>query len=148
MPAPSETTPSAERQREYRARDKSGSLWASAFVPRDLAEKLITGGLLPESESSDKKSLGVALVEAARHWSNSVIPSRATVRTAAIFRPWHLESTGSAERPMTCSQAELRSKNTALTRRRLPLLAAQARSELPDQIRRPASAPVGRGQPS
>ena len=74
MPAPSETTPSAERQREYRARDKSGSLWASAFVPRDLAEKLISGGLLPESESSDKKSLGVALVEAARHWSNSVIP--------------------------------------------------------------------------
>ena len=74
MPAPSETTPAAERQREYRARDKSGSLWASAFVPRDLAEKLITGGLLPESESSNKKSLGVALVEAARHWSNSVIP--------------------------------------------------------------------------
>ena len=51
-------TPAAERQREYRARDKSGSLWASAFVPRDLAEKLITSGLLPESESSDKKSLG------------------------------------------------------------------------------------------
>ena len=66
--------PAAERQREYRARDKSGSLWASAFVPRDLAEKLIAGGLLPESESSDKKCLGVALVEAARHWSNSVIP--------------------------------------------------------------------------
>ncbi len=74
MLAPSETTPAAERQREYRARDKSGSLWASAFVPRDLAEKLIAGGLIPESESSDKKSLGVALVEAARHWSNSVIP--------------------------------------------------------------------------
>ena len=71
-------TPPAERQRraqrEYRERDKSGSLWASAFVPRDLAERLIAGGLLPESESSDKKSLGAALVEAARHWSNSVIP--------------------------------------------------------------------------
>ena len=61
-----------QRQREYRARDKSGSLWASAFVPRDLTEKLIEGGLLPESESADKKSLGAALVEAARHWSISV----------------------------------------------------------------------------
>ena len=65
-------TRSAERQREYRARDKSGSLWASAFVPRDLAEKLIAGGLLPEDESTDKKSLGAALVEAALHWSKSV----------------------------------------------------------------------------
>ncbi len=60
-------------QREYRARDKSGSLWASAFVPRGLAEKLIAGGLLLESESSDKKSLGAALVKAARHWSKSVM---------------------------------------------------------------------------
>lgn len=60
-------------QREYRARDKSGSLWASAFVPRDLAEKLIEAGLLPESESSDKKSLGAALVAAARRWSISVM---------------------------------------------------------------------------
>ncbi len=66
-------TTAAERQREYRERDKSGSLWASAFVPRDLAERLIEGGLLPESESSDKKSLGAALVEAARHWSKSVM---------------------------------------------------------------------------
>ncbi len=69
--------PDAERQRraqrEYRERDKSGSLWASAFVPRDLTEKLIEGGLLPESESSDKKSLGAALVEAARRWSKNVI---------------------------------------------------------------------------
>ena len=69
-------TPTAGRQRqlqrEYRARDKSGSLWASAFVPRDLAEKLIAGGLLPEDESTDKKSLGAALVEAALHWSKSV----------------------------------------------------------------------------
>ncbi len=60
-------------QREYRARDKSGSLWASAFVPRDLAEKLIEGGLLPESESADKKSLGAALVAAARHWAKGVM---------------------------------------------------------------------------
>ncbi len=64
----------AECQREYRARDKSGLLWASAFVPRDLAERLIEGGLLPEGESSDKKSLGAALVEAARRWAKSVIP--------------------------------------------------------------------------
>ncbi len=63
----------AECQLAYRARDKSGSLWASAFVPRDLAERLIEGGLLPESESSDKKSLGAALVEAARRWSISVM---------------------------------------------------------------------------
>jgi hypothetical protein len=59
-------------QRDYRARDKEGSLWASAFVSRDLAEKLIEGGLLLERESADKKSLGEALVEAARRWSISV----------------------------------------------------------------------------
>ena len=63
-------TPAAERQRqwqrEYRARDKSGLLWASAFVPGDLAEMLITGGLLSESEATDKKSLGAALVNALR----------------------------------------------------------------------------------
>lgn len=69
--------PAAERQRqwqrEYRARDKSGSLWASAFVPRDLAERLIEGGLLPEDEATDKKSLGAALVEAALQWSKNVM---------------------------------------------------------------------------
>ena len=65
--------PAAERQREYRARDKSGALWASAFVPRDLAERLIEAGLVLENDSSDKKRLGAALVEAARRWSNSVM---------------------------------------------------------------------------
>ena len=70
---PDAPSPAAERQREYRDRDKSGSLWASAFVPHDLAEKLIAGGLLPEGESSDKKTLGAALVEAARRWSISVM---------------------------------------------------------------------------
>ena len=74
IPARARFTPTAERQRHYRERDKLGTLWASAFVPRDLAEKLIEGGLLPESEASDKKSLGAALVKAARHWSKSVIP--------------------------------------------------------------------------
>ncbi len=39
-------------------------------------------------------------------------------------------------------------KNMAQARRRDPLSAAPARSELPDLIRRPASAPAGRGQPS
>ncbi len=61
-------------QREYRERDKSGTYWASAFVPSDLAEKLIERGLLPEDEVTDKKSLGAALVEAAWRWSKSVIP--------------------------------------------------------------------------
>ncbi len=61
-------------QREYRERDKAGTLWASAFVPSDLAAKLIEGGLLPEDESTDKKNLGTALVEAARRWAKSVIP--------------------------------------------------------------------------
>ncbi len=62
-----------QRQREYRKRDRAGEMWASAFVPCDLVEKLIEGGLLPESESADKKSLGAALVEAASHWSKSVM---------------------------------------------------------------------------
>ena len=70
---PDAPTPAAERQRRYRARQRSGQLWASGFVPRDLAEKLIEGGLLPEGESSDKRSLGAALVAAARRWSISVM---------------------------------------------------------------------------
>ena len=60
-------------QREYRARDKSGSLWASVFVPPDLVEKLIDAGLISEPEVTDKRSLGAALVAAARRWSISVI---------------------------------------------------------------------------
>ncbi len=60
-------------QREYRVRDKSGMRWASAFVPGDLTEKLIEGGLLPEDEATDKKSLGAALVVAALHWSKNVM---------------------------------------------------------------------------
>ncbi len=67
-------TPAAERQREYRARDKSGTYWASAFVPSDLAAKLIEGGLLKEDEATDKISLGTALVDAAHRWAQSVIP--------------------------------------------------------------------------
>ena len=66
MPAPSETSLAAERQREYRERDKLATRWASAFVPSDLIEKLIEGGLLPEDGATDKKSLGAALVEATR----------------------------------------------------------------------------------
>ena len=66
MPAPSETSLAAERQREYRERGKLATRWASAFVPSDLIEKLIEGGLLPENGATDKKSLGAALVEATR----------------------------------------------------------------------------------
>ncbi len=46
---------------------------------------------------------------------------------------------------MECSQTELRSENTALTRRRDPLLAHLAWSELPYSIRRPAQGAAGRG---
>lgn len=60
-------------QREYRERDKSGTYWASAFVPSDLAERLIEAGLIPEDKATDKKSLGTALVEAARRWSKNVM---------------------------------------------------------------------------
>ena len=56
-------TPAAERQREYRQRDKSATRWASAFVPSDLIENLIEGGLLPEDGSTDKKNLGASLQE-------------------------------------------------------------------------------------
>ncbi len=57
---------------------------------------------------------------------------------------------GTADRPMTCSRAEQSSstKNMAQPRRRNPLPAAPARSELPDPIRRPALVLVGRGAPS
>ncbi len=50
---------------------------------------------------------------------------------------------------MTCRYAELfsSSQNMAPRRRRDPLPAAPARSELPDPIHRPASAPAGRGHP-
>ncbi len=51
---------------------------------------------------------------------------------------------------MTCLRAEQRSspQNMALARRRDPLPAAPARSELPNPIRRPALVLVGRGAPS
>ena len=66
MSVPSEITPSAARQREYRERDKLATRWASAFVPSDLIENLIEGGLLLENSATDKKNLGAALVEATR----------------------------------------------------------------------------------
>ena len=80
MQHPAALTPTAGRerrnqsQREYRERDKSGTRWASAFVPGDLTEKLIEGGLLPEEEATDKKSLGSALVKAAWRGVKSVTP--------------------------------------------------------------------------
>ncbi len=70
---PAALTPAAEHQREYRERDKSGTYWASAFVPSDLTKRLIEGGLLKEDEATDKKSLGTALVAAARCWAESVM---------------------------------------------------------------------------
>ncbi len=66
-------TPAAERQRRYRARLRSGQLWASGFVPPDLVEKLIDAGLISEPEASDKRRLGTALVAAARRWAISVM---------------------------------------------------------------------------
>ncbi len=66
MSVPTEISPAAARQREYRERDKSATCWASAFVPSDLVDKLIEGGLLLEEGATDKKSLGAALVEATR----------------------------------------------------------------------------------
>ena len=60
-------------QRSYRERQQSGQLWASAFVPLDLVERLVEAGLILENDSSDKKSLGAALVEATRRWSKNVM---------------------------------------------------------------------------
>ncbi len=69
--------PAAERQREYqrayRDRQQVGQLWASAFVPLHLVERLVEAGLISEREAADKKSLGAALVEVARRWSKSVM---------------------------------------------------------------------------
>ena len=74
LPSAAERQRRRQWQREYRERDKLGMFWASAFVPNDLAERLIEGGLLPEDKATDKKSLGTALVEAARRWTKGVIP--------------------------------------------------------------------------
>ncbi len=58
-----------------------------------------------------------------------------------------LDCVGKAITAAARPQAELgfSSQNMAQARRRDPLPAAPARSELPDLIRRPASAPAGRG---
>ena len=64
----------------------------------------------------------------------------------AIFRLWQFGSTESADTTMTCFQAEQESSspNMAQPRRRHPLLAAPARSELPSAIRRPTQTAAGR----
>ena len=41
MSVPSEISPAAARQREYRQRDKLATRWASAFVPSDMIDKLM-----------------------------------------------------------------------------------------------------------
>ena len=76
---PAAPSPDAERerrnqsQREYRERDNAGTRCALAYVPLDLVEKLVEGGLFSEGKpatnaaekAAERKRLGIALVEAA-----------------------------------------------------------------------------------
>ena len=83
-------TSAAEHQREYRERDKSGTRCALAYVPLNLVEKLIEGGLLSEGKpttnaaekAAERKRLGTALVDAAYRWAESQRISKSVSRNS------------------------------------------------------------------
>ena len=135
-----------QRQREYRARDKTGSRWASAFVPHDLVEKLIDAGLISEPEATDKRNLGAALVAAARRWSISVTAYATAHETVIEIATWQLETMGPADRHMNFRKGlSGPDRYMAQSRRRDPLLATLAFPGCHTLIRRPALGAAGRG---
>ena len=69
---PADALTPAERQREYqrayRERLKRGLSCFLGYAPSTLVADLINAGLLTEGEALNKKSLGMAVVEAASLW--------------------------------------------------------------------------------
>ena len=57
-------TPSAERQRRHRERKRRGLVLARAEVPDRIVEALVDQGLLRETQATDARAIGQALVEA------------------------------------------------------------------------------------
>ncbi len=58
------STTSAERQRRHRARKRRGLVLARAEVPDRIVEALVDQGLLRETQATDARAIGQALVEA------------------------------------------------------------------------------------
>ena len=60
-----------EYQRAYRERLKHGLSSFLGYAPPTLVAALIDAGLLTEEEALNKKSLGMAVVEAASLWARN-----------------------------------------------------------------------------
>ena len=59
-PAPS---PAAKRQRRHRERKRRGLVLARAEVPDRIVEALVDQGLLRETQATDARAIGKALVD-------------------------------------------------------------------------------------
>ncbi len=58
------STPAAERQRQHRERKRRGLVLARAEVPDRVVEALVDQGVLRESQATDPRAIGKALVNA------------------------------------------------------------------------------------
>jgi len=58
------STTSAERQRRHRERKRRGLVLARAEVPDRIVEALVDQGLLRETQATDARAIGQALVDA------------------------------------------------------------------------------------
>ncbi len=56
-------TPAAERQRRRRKRQRRGLVLARAEVPDRVVEALVDQGVLRESQATDPRAIGKALVD-------------------------------------------------------------------------------------
>ncbi len=57
--------PDKERQRRCRERKRCGLVLARAEVPDRIVEALVEQGVLPESQATDPRAIGKALVDVA-----------------------------------------------------------------------------------
>ncbi len=60
-------TPAAERQRRRRERKRRGLVLARAEVPDRIIEALVDQGMLRESQATDPRAIGKALVDVAKN---------------------------------------------------------------------------------
>ncbi len=59
--------PAAERQRRRRERKRRGLVLARAEVPDRIVEALVDQGVLQESQATDPRAIGKALVDVAEN---------------------------------------------------------------------------------
>jgi hypothetical protein len=77
-PMAHELSPAALKMRRYRHRQRNNLLVAQAWVPLEVAEKLVAAGYLAEFEAGDGRALGKALARLGEDWvSGDLISLRA-----------------------------------------------------------------------